>query len=55
MSMEAFVAVETRVLIQSVPKPNDAFPHPNNATLNLNKTVKLASDVNKFKGVDNRR
>ena len=43
------VAMETRVLTQSVPKP---FPQPSDATQNLIKIGQLASEIFKFEIVD---
>ena len=39
-------AMETRVLIQSVPKPYEPFPHPNDASYKVWST--LASEIFKF-------
>ena len=47
------VAMETRVLIQSAPKPYAAFPPSQWCyTLNLIKIGQLASEIFKFESVD---
>ena len=47
------VAMETRVLIQSAPKPYAAFPPPQWCyTLNLIKIGQLALEIFKFESVD---
>ena len=48
-------AMETSVLIQSVPKPYAAFPPPQWCYIKFDKIGQLASEIFKFKSVDNRR
>ena len=52
--MGVSAAMETRVLIQSAPKPYAAFPPSVMLHINLIKTGQLASEIHvfKFEGVD---